>query len=60
MSGIGIGTSVGLGAMIAAGIVAPSVDVVEYIATFFFYGFMSGLIFEVYRFAFTWKHPFSR
>ena len=60
MSGLGIGTSVGLGAMIGAGLVAPGVDVVEYIATFAFYGFMSGLIFEVYRFALTWKHPFSR
>ena len=60
MSGIGIGTSVGLGAIIGAGIVAPDMDVLEYVATFAFYGFMSGLIFEVYRMAFTWKHQFSR
>ena len=60
MSGIGIGTSVGLGAMIGAGIVAPNADVIEYITTFAFYGFISGFIFESYRLAFTYKHPFSR
>ena len=60
MSGLGIGTSVGLGAMIGAMLGAPGADVAEYIATFVFYGFWSGLIFEAYRFAFTWKHPFSR
>ena len=60
MNGIGVGTSVGLGAIIGLGIVAPSAPTVEYIATFGFYGFWSGLIFEVWRFALSWKHPFQR
>jgi hypothetical protein len=36
------------------------VGIAEYIATFVFYALLSGGIFELYRFAFTWKHPFSR
>jgi hypothetical protein len=60
MNGLGIGTSVGLGALIGLGIVAPSAPVIEYVATFAFYGFVSGMLFEMYRFAFTWKHPFRR
>ncbi len=60
MNGIGIGTSVGLGALIGLGIVDPNVEVMEYVATFAFYGIMSGLLFELYRFAFTWRHPFRR
>jgi hypothetical protein len=55
MNGIGIGTAVGLGTLIGLGIVAPATDVVEYVTTFAFYGMMSGLIFELYRFAFTYK-----
>ena len=46
--------------MIGALLVAPGAPVAEYIATFVFYGFMSGLIFELYRFALTWKHLFNR
>lgn len=60
MNGIGIGTSVGLGAIIGLGIVNPNVQVVEYISIFLFYGFWAGLIFEAYRLAFSWKHPFRR
>jgi hypothetical protein len=60
MSGLGIGTSVGLGALIGAELGAPGASVAEYIATFFFYAILSGGLFELYRFAFTWKHPFSR
>jgi hypothetical protein len=60
MNGLGVGTSVGLGALIGTGLVAPESQLVEYIATGVFWGFMSGLIFEAYRFAFTWKHPFRR
>jgi len=60
MNGIGVGTTVGLGAIIGLGIVAPAAPVIEYIATFVFYGFWAGLIFEAYRFAFSWKHPFRR
>jgi hypothetical protein len=36
------------------------VGIAEYIATFVFYTRLSGGIFELYGFAFTWKHPFSR
>lgn len=60
MSGLGIGTSVGLGALIGAMLRAPGASTAEYIATLLFYGLLSGGIFELYRFAFTWKHPFSR
>ena len=58
MNGLGIGTSVGLGALIGLGIVAPDVELTEYLATVFFYGFLSGVLFELYRFAFGYKLPF--
>jgi hypothetical protein len=60
MNGIGIGTSVGLGAIIGMGIISPGAQVVEYVATFAFYGMLSGIIFELYRFAFTYQRPFKR
>jgi hypothetical protein len=60
MNGLGIGITVGLGTIIGVGIVAPQAAVVEYIATFAFYGFISGLLFELYRFAFSYRHPFRR
>jgi hypothetical protein len=60
MNGLGIGSSVGLGTIIGLGIVAPDASVIEYVATFAFYGFMTGLLFELYRFAFTYRHPFRR
>jgi hypothetical protein len=60
VNGIGIGTAVGLGATIGLGIVSPAAATAEYVATFVFYGFWSGLVFEAYRLAFTWKHPFRR
>lgn len=59
MNGIGIGTSVGLGAMIGLGVVSPGAQLEEYVTTFVFFGFWTGLIFETYRFALS-KNPFSR
>jgi hypothetical protein len=59
MNGIGIGTAVGLGTIIGLGIVHPGAEVMEYVATFAFYGFITGFLFEVYRFAFTYKAPFG-
>jgi hypothetical protein len=60
MNGLGIGTTVGLGTLIGLGIVAPNVPPVEYVATFLFYGLMSGLLFEIYRFAFSYRRPLGR
>lgn len=60
MNGVGIGTSVGLGTMIGLGIVAPSAEVIEYVTTFAFYGLMTGFLFELYRFAFSYGRPSSR
>lgn len=60
MNGLGIGTSVGLGTIIGLGLVAPAASISEYVATFAFYGLMTGLLFELYRFAFTYRHPFRR
>jgi hypothetical protein len=58
MNGVGIGTSVGLGAIVGLGLVAPGAPPEEYFATFAFYGFWSGLIFEAFRHAFQ-KSPFA-
>ena len=60
MNGLGVGTSVGLGTIIGLGIVAPAAPVIEFVATFAFYGGITGLLFELYRFAFTYKAPFGR
>lgn len=60
INGLGIGTSVGLGAIIGLSIVAPAAGIVEFVATFAFYGGISGLLFELYRFAFTWNRPAKR
>jgi hypothetical protein len=60
MTGLGVGTSVGLGAIIGLGLVAGDAQLTEYVATGVVYGVLSGLIFELYQFAFTWKHPFRR
>ena len=60
MNGIGIGTTVGLGALIGLGINSPGAEIVEYVATFAFYGLVSGLLFELYRFAFSYRRPFGR
>ena len=57
MNGVGIGSSVGLGALIGLGIVAPDVALTEYVATVAFYGLLSGFLFELYRFAFSYKRP---
>ena len=59
MNGIGVGTAVGLGTIIGLGIVASSADVTEYVATFVFYSFMSGLAFHLWKLALQdWKPPF--
>ncbi len=60
MNGVGIGSSVGLGTMIGLGLVAPGCELSEYVTTFVFFGFWSGMLFEVYRFVLGWKHPFAR
>ena len=60
MNAIGIGTSVGLGTIIGLGLVAPDAALREYVTTFAFYGFWSGLLFEAYRMAFSQKPPFLR
>jgi len=60
MNGIGVGTSVGLGAIVGLGIVAPAAPIAEYVTTFGVYGFLTGVLFELYRFAFTVGHPFRR
>ena len=52
MNAVGIGTSVGLGTIIGLGLVAPGVPPQEYFATFAFYGLISGLVFETFRFIF--------
>lgn len=58
MNGLGVGTAVGLGTIIGLGITAGDAQINEYLATFTFYGLMSGLIFELYRFAFSYRRPF--
>jgi hypothetical protein len=60
MNGIGVGTSVGLGAIIGMGIVNTSVQTIEFVSTFIFYGFVSGLLFEGYRMALRDWNPFRR
>ena len=60
MSSVGIGTSVGLGAMIGGLLGAPRVAAAEYIGTFVFYGFASGCLFELCRLAFTSTRSFHR
>lgn len=57
MNGFGVGTAVGLGAIIGLGIVSPSAAIIEYVATFAVYGSLAGLVFEAYRFAFTAAVP---
>jgi hypothetical protein len=59
INGIGVGTAVGLGAIIGLGIVGSSAAIAEYVATFVFYGFMSGLAFHLWKLALSgWKPPF--
>ena len=60
MNALGFGTAVGLGCMIALGIVAPTAPIFSYLTHFFFYGGLGAFIFELYRLAFTAKHPFRR
>ena len=59
MNGIGVGTAVGLGCIVALGIVGGSASVIEYVATFSFYGVVTGFIVEMWRMALKdWKPPF--
>jgi hypothetical protein len=60
MNGIGVGTTVALGCLISLLIVAPGMELGELFATLFFYGGITGLLFELYRFAFNYKRPFDR
>jgi hypothetical protein len=60
MNGLGVGLAVGLGTVIGLRLVAPSVDVSEGITTLVFYGGISGFLFEIYRLALSWRHPFRR
>ena len=60
INGLGIGTTVALGTLIGLGIVAPGFGLDEAFATMVFYGGISGLLFELYRFAFTWNRPAKR
>lgn len=60
IDGFGVGTSVGLGTLIGLGIVAPDAEILAFVATFVFYGGIAGLLFELYRFAFTYKAPMGR
>jgi len=46
--------------MIGLGLVAPGCELIEYVTTFAFFGLWGGMLFEVYRFALGWKHPFAR
>jgi len=61
MNGFGVGTSVGLGALIGLGIVQPGVQIIEYVSTFAFYGLLSGFVFHFWQIALKdWKPPFFR
>jgi hypothetical protein len=60
INGVGVGTSVGLGLLIGMRIVVPDMATIEVVTSFVFYGGMTGLIFELYKFAFSWRHPFRR
>jgi hypothetical protein len=51
MNGFGIGLTVAVGILIAFAIGAPDFPRDEMIMTVVFWGFMSGLIFEMYRLA---------
>jgi hypothetical protein len=59
MNGVGVGTAVGFGVLIGLGIADPGVQVIEYVATFAFYGLLSGFVFHLYQMALKdWK-PFG-
>ena len=60
MNGLGIGFVVALGCVIGLAVVAPGAQIVEFVATAAFYGGTSGLLFELYRWAFTTpQRPFG-
>jgi hypothetical protein len=59
MNGFGIGTSVGSGAIIGLGLVAPGAPLLAYALTFLFYGALGGSAFELVRLIFFWKPPSS-
>lgn len=58
MNGLGVGATVGLGAVIGLAIVAPGTQMIEFMATAGFYGFVSGMIFHAYQWALTSDRPF--
>jgi hypothetical protein len=59
VNGLGVGTTVSLGVLLGFALFAPAdFPRAEMAVTILFWGFITGLIFEAYRFAFTWKHPF--
>lgn len=61
MNGIGIGLTVGLGTTIGLALVSPGAATIEYIASFAFYGGVSGLTFHIWKLALRgWKPPFIR
>ena len=60
VNGIGIGTATGLGAIIGIRLGMPTANFFEYIASFAFYAFMSGGLFELYRVALNGRLPLSR
>lgn len=60
MNGFGVGLTVGIGIIIAMILQSPGLQASEAIMTVLFWSFMIGLIFELYRLAFSWKHPFRR
>lgn len=46
--------------MIGGMLGAPDAPLPECVAAFVFYALLSGGLFEMYRWAFSWKHPFKR
>jgi hypothetical protein len=60
MNGIGVGLVVAAGCLIGLRIVAPEMQPGEVFATLFFYGGMTGLLFELYRFVLKPRQPQDR
>jgi hypothetical protein len=57
MNGVGVGVSVGLGALIGLLLVAPDVSLVEYLTTTVFFHVFGFSLFEGVRMLFFWKPP---
>lgn len=60
MNGIGIGLVVAVGCLIGLRVVAPAMDIGEVLVTLLFYGALTGLLFELYRFALGHRQPQDR